>query len=117
MRAGPRRSSRSAIAQRVARHARLEAGAALAALHDAVEVLAHRLDELGRGRPAEGRRRSVRRGRARRSAGGGVPNRVKRSHSLSQTRRPMAASSTERVAPLRWAEACRAQMVAHLTVA
>ena len=50
-------------------------------------------------------------------AGGGVPKRPKRSHSLSQTRRPMAASSTERAAPLRWADACRAQMVAHLTVA
>ena len=52
-----------------------------------------------------------------RSAGGVTPSSTKRSHSLSQTRRPMAASSTERVSPLRCVEACRAQMVAHLTVA
>ena len=59
-----------------------------------------------RGRRARGRDRP-----------GVTPSRAKRSHSLSQTRRPMAASSTERVAPLRCAEACSAQMVAHLTVA
>ena len=57
------------------------------------------------------------------AAGSGVgpvgvtSSRVKRSHSLSQTRRPMAANSTERVDPLRCAEACSAQMTAHFTVA
>ena len=82
--------------QRVARHARLEAGAALAAFHHLVEVLAHRLDQLGRGGSPEGRRRFRPPRGFRRSAGGGVPRRPKRSHSLSQTRRPMVASSTER---------------------
>ena len=46
-----------------------------------------------------------------------TPIRASRSHSLSQTRRPMAASSTDRVAPLRWADACSRQITAHLTVA
>ena len=102
--------------QGVARHAGLEAGAVPAALQERIEVFAHRFDELGRGRPAEGRRRSAA-GTGPAVDGGGVPKRAKRSHSLSQTRRPMAANSTERVAPLRCAEACRAQMVAHFTVA
>ena len=52
-----------------------------------------------------------------RSTGGWTPRRTKRSHSLSQTRRPIAASSTERVAPLRCTDACSAQIAAHFTVA
>ena len=48
---------------------------------------------------------------------GVTPSKVNRSHSLSQTRRPMAASSTERVDPLRCAEACNEQITAHFTVA
>ena len=65
--------------QRIARHARLEAGAVRAPLHQTVEVLAHGLDELGRGRPSEGRRRPIRRvgpgggGRRRAQEGEEVP--------------------------------------------
>jgi hypothetical protein len=121
--AGPSWSSRSTMRQRVAGDAGLEAGPALALLHHvALEVLAApprparprwggRRVPVGPGRPPAA-------GLGRIGPGGGAtPTEAKRSHSLSQTRRPMAASSTERVAPLRWAEACRAQMVAHLTVA
>ena len=59
-----------------------------------------------RARPPSGARRAAGRGGADRGGRGRVagaprPSRMKRSHSLSQTRRPMAASSTERVAPLR----------------
>ena len=68
------------------------------------------------GRPKGGRGPTAGSGSGR-AAGGVTPRRTKRSHSLSQTRRPMAASSTERVSPLRWVAACSAQMAAHLTVA
>ena len=46
-------------AECVACHARLETRAALAALHDSLEVFAHRLDQLGGRRATEGCRRCV----------------------------------------------------------
>ena len=52
-----------------------------------------------------------------RPSGDASPRSPTRSHSLSQTRRPMVASSTERLVPPRWTEACRTQITAHLTVA
>ena len=38
------------------------------------------------------------------------------SHSCSATRRPIAASSTDRCAPVRWAAACHSQITPHLRV-
>ena len=96
--------------QGVARHVGLEACAALAVLHHLVQVLAHRLDQLGRGGSSEGRRRSVRRqgsgggGRRRAQKGEEVPfaltDAAADGGQLHRTRRPRSGASTP--AARRW---------------
>ena len=53
--------------------------------------------------------------RQRRRRAGSPGSSPSRSYSFSQTRRPMAASSTERE-PLRWLDACMMQITPHLSV-
>ena len=87
--------------QHPGRDAGVELDPPLGGGHDvALEELAHRLDQLGRGRA---RRAAMPSGAAVVLADGDgsrrAPIRHSRSYSFSQTRRPMAASSTERLAP------------------
>src|SRR5438132_239767 len=70
--------------------------------HGAPEERAHRFNQLGR------RRAIVRRGAHGRS--------FNRSCSFSHTRRPIAASSTDRENPTRWADACMMHITPHFSV-
>ncbi len=86
----------------VHRDAGVELHPSLRRRHDvALEELAHCLDQLGRGRAIVGR---------------GHGSSSNRSCSFSHTRRPMAASSTERLKPSRWDDACMMQMTPHFNV-
>ena len=76
----------------------------VAVMHVALEELAHRLDQLGRVGMSCGARCTVT--AAARS----------RSYSFSHTRRPMAASSTDRIAPRRVGDAWMMHMIPHLSV-
>jgi hypothetical protein len=67
------------------------------------EELGHRVDELGRGRAIVGHHQ--------------LPSSASsRSHSISTTRRPSVASSTERTTPCRCAKACSTVITPHFTV-
>ncbi len=80
-----------------------------------VEQLGRRRDVVRgppprRSRGAGSRRRGGRLGQTGAAAHGKSSS---RSHSTSHTRRPMAASSTDRSAPLVWVSACTMQMIPH----
>ena len=98
--------------EHVGRDPGVEGHPTLGAGHDvAFEELAHRLDQLDGGRAVVGavgdRARSPAAGT---STSGPAPSSRSRSCSASQVRRPMAASSTDREAPERWALAWSMQM-------